>query len=355
VRVTPARLFRNAAAATIVVFVNVVLIAYVVSAMTDSPLAGGLLASASPARRALPPTSTPTTLPITSTTARSDGQPAAVAPVTTQPPHLSAPTTSVPRPSTTVAPARRSPAPPSTSAPTTAPVQPAQTTTPAPAPAQAPGEGLHAVVDVGDPMADIAPDPDFLGDCGSASYDDSSRCADAVLTAIDNARADEGLGAMVLPANWTSLSAAQQLFVATNLERTARGLPPVAAMVGALDVEAARSVLSGTDPVPPLGFAAQWWTGNWAGALGNPLEALYYWMYDDGLGSPNVACTTTNQSGCWGHRQNVLVQQRCTPCVAGAAWGTTTGGTTSTTEMIVGTQGSPPVDFTWQQEVASLG
>jgi hypothetical protein len=29
-------------------------------------------------------------------------------------------------------------------------------------------------------------------------------------------------------------------------------------------------------------------------------------MYDDGLGSPNVDCTASHRSGCWGHRHDIL-------------------------------------------------
>ena len=355
-RVTPARLLRNTAGAAIVVVINVALIAYVVTAVTGSSLPVAVLASRSLPR---PAPSTPTaTVTLPSAPVAAPGGTARVAsttPTVTQPPRLSPPTTSVPDPSTPASVPRptRPAAASSTSAPTTAPSTP----TPAPSavrsasPSAPSTEGVHAVVDVGDPIADIAPDPNFLDDCGSTSYNDSTQCVSAVVAAIDNARADGGLGAMDLPTNWTSLSPAQQLFVATNLERTARGLPAISALAGALDVAAAQSAASGSDPVPPLGFPARWWTGNWAGALGNPLEAMYYWMYDDGLGSPNVACTATDLSGCWGHRRNVLVQQSCTPCVAGAAWGATGNGAASATEVIVGTPGPTPTDFTWQQEL----
>jgi hypothetical protein len=29
-------------------------------------------------------------------------------------------------------------------------------------------------------------------------------------------------------------------------------------------------------------------------------------MYDDGLNSPNATCTKSDESSCWGHRENVL-------------------------------------------------
>ncbi|MHB1500836.1 MAG: hypothetical protein ACYCYK_06665 [Candidatus Dormibacteria bacterium] len=33
---------------------------------------------------------------------------------------------------------------------------------------------------------------------------------------------------------------------------------------------------------------------------------VYAWLYDNGPGSGNTGCTATNQSGCWGHRAELL-------------------------------------------------
>ena len=95
---------------------------------------------------------------------------------------------------------------------------------------------------------------------------------------------------MVLPSNWRQLSPEEQIFVATNLERTARGLPPLTAMATSLDQAARQGAAQNTDPGPPGGFPYSQWTSNWAGAVGNPLEAIYFWMYDDGAGSANIDC-----------------------------------------------------------------
>jgi hypothetical protein len=151
------------------------------------------------------------------------------------------------------------------------------------------------------------------------------------------------------------LSAERQLFVSTNLERTARGLPPLSAMASELDQTAEQAAAQGSDPTPPSGFPYSRWGSNWAGAVGNPLEAMYFWMYDDGPGSANVECTPSNQSGCWGHRDNVLLVLSCNTCVMGAGWsdhGYDNG--PSMTEILVDTSGDPPVDFTWQEESAYL-
>lgn len=156
---------------------------------------------------------------------------------------------------------------------------------------------------------------------------------------------------MALPSNWTSLTVEQQIFVVTNLERTVRGLPPLAGMVDALDQSAAQGAASGTDPSPPSGYPYSEWGANWAGAVGNPLEAMYYWMYDDGEGSANIDCTSTNTSGCWGHRDNVLLNMACDTCVIGTGYSATGwNGDPSMAELLVEQSSQPAMVFTWQQE-----
>ncbi len=240
--------------------------------------------------------------------------------------------------------------PPTPSTPTTAPpAVPTPTAPPAPA-STAPAADAPGVL-----PANIAPQPDFLSSCSGTQYDDSSPCVGATLQAIANGRSHEGLPPMVLPSNWAQLSPAQQIFVATNLERTARGLLPLAAMATSLDQAAAQGAARNTDPEPPGGFLYTQWGSNWAGAVGNPLEALYFWMYDDGTGSANVDCTTSNQTGCWGHRENILLRLSCEVCLMGTGWDPTGySGDPSMTELLVETSGDPSVGLTWQQESAYL-
>jgi hypothetical protein len=173
----------------------------------------------------------------------------------------------------------------------------------------------------------------------------------ATLQAIDNGRQAEGLPAMTLPGNWGSLSPQQQLFVATNLERTVRGLPALIGMSPSLDQASQVGAAANVDPSPLPGFGFVQWGSNWAGAVGNPLEAIYFWMYDDGPGSSNIDCTSSNTSGCWGHRDNVLLQLACQDCVMGVGYVSTAyQGTPSWTELLVEATGSVPLDFTWQQQ-----
>jgi hypothetical protein len=169
--------------------------------------------------------------------------------------------------------------------------------------------------------------------------------------AIDNARAHEGLSGLSLPSNWYQLSVTEQLYVSTNLERTVRGLPPLVAMATALDQAATQGAAQNTDPSPPSGFPYSQWGSNWAGAVGNPLEAIYYWMYDDGPGSSNIDCTASNTSGCWGHRDNVLMDLACQMCVMGTGYEPTAwNGDPSMAEILVDTSGKPAEDFAWAQE-----
>jgi hypothetical protein len=210
---------------------------------------------------------------------------------------------------------------------------------------------VRSVPTPADPAANIPPSPNFLSDCAANAYDDSQGCVTATVQAIDNARAHEGVGPMNLPSNWYSLSVTQQTFVMTDLERVARGMAPTSEMASNLEGAAQQGASANQDPSPPAGYPYSQWGSNWAGEMGNPLEALYYWMYDDGLGSSNIECTASNTSGCWGHRHNVLMAMACHPCVMGVGYDAHAyNGTPSLTELMVDTSGSPAADFTWNQE-----
>jgi hypothetical protein len=322
--ITTARLVRRSVSALVVVLLNMALVLYVATEASASPPSGHPLRASGPASDAQAPSTADPATPITDP-----------APVT----DTRAPTPTIPSISTgPMTTTEASPTPTSTASPVTV----------APAPSFA--EHLVPAPSSPDPTSNIAPFPNFLGTCGSVAYNDEPDCLWLVVAAIDNARAIEGLAPMVLPTNWTALTAPEQLFVATDLERTARGLAPLSAMAGALDVAAAQSAAAGADPALPPGFAWTSYGSNWAGTVANPLEAIYYWMYDDGLGSSNIDCSASNRSACWEHRRNVLLPLVCDPCVMGAGWSTTTNGTWSVTELIVDTRGSPSSDFTWAQE-----
>ncbi|HXW35295.1 MAG TPA: hypothetical protein VEJ87_12010 [Acidimicrobiales bacterium] len=213
----------------------------------------------------------------------------------------------------------------------------------------------QGVIPPAQPSGNILPSPNFLQICDDARYDDSSTCVNATVEAIDNARTTEGLAGLVLPGDWYWLTPEEQMLVATNLERTVRGLAPLQGLAIALQPSSEAAAADSSDPSPPGGFPFLSWGGNWAGGLGNPLEAMYLWMYDDGVGSPNVECTAPGQPGCWGHRDNVLAPMNCQPCVMGAGFDSTGWqGVPAWSELLVDTWGNPPLAFGWSEVLPSL-
>jgi hypothetical protein len=136
------------------------------------------------------------------------------------------------------------------------------------------------------------------------------------LTAIDNARAQEGVGPMnISEAALEALPTDQQVLTVVNDERTDRGLPPINYVTAQLDSYAQSGANAGADPTFPstlTGGAPITFGGSiWAGGLSSVLEADYYWMYDDGYSgssTSNSACSASNPSGCWGHRDIILHQ-----------------------------------------------
>ena len=162
--------------------------------------------------------------------------------------------------------------------------------------------------------------------CGAAT---GPACQQAVLDAIDRARAAEGVGPLVLPSSYGSLSLAEQLLLLANLERVDRGLPGFAGLSAQLDGLALSGADANNDPAGPAGTS---WGSNWAGGEATALLADFDWMYDDGVGSPNMDCSAQQQSGgCWDHRQNILGNYGSHPSMGAAA--TTVGGVSSMTEV----------------------
>jgi hypothetical protein len=157
------------------------------------------------------------------------------------------------------------------------------------------------------PSANISADPNLVAAC--RSLNDEGGCINSTVLAIDNARADEGIGPMELPTDFAELTPSEQLFVMVDCERVDRGLTPIAGELTSLDQVAGTAAQDQSDPsVPPDGIAdlaVAAWVGNWASTESEG-DALYEWMYDDGLGSINIDCTAADESGCWIHRDNIL-------------------------------------------------
>jgi len=157
----------------------------------------------------------------------------------------------------------------------------------------------------------------------------ATACQLAVVWGIDQARASEGVRPLELPSNYDSLSVAAQLLVLTNLERVDRGLPGFTGLSAPLDHLANKGATANSDPNGPAGRV---WGSNWAGGEASALLADYDWMYNDGLGSPNLDCTTATPNGCWDHRLIILSNYGPHPSM-GAAW-TKVDGVTSLTELL---------------------
>jgi hypothetical protein len=174
---------------------------------------------------------------------------------------------------------------------------------------------------------------------------------------LDKARAKVGLPAYKLPANFRSLTSAQQLFILTNLDRIQYGLPPIAGMTAALGADAlVRGVVPGTDPSPSNTTNVLGWTANWAAGYRNAPFAYEAWMWDDGLGSSNVDCTKANTSGCWGHRHDILWKFGSTAVTAmGAATGIGPGHGRGYAMLLVGGNAGykPTYSYTWAKAVAA--
>ena len=95
-----------------------------------------------------------------------------------------------------------------------------------------------------DPTRTLSPHPDYTKVCTNG-LDSSASCLDAVVAAVDTARAAEGVKPMTLPSDFGRLPVPQQLLVAINLERVDRGLRPFAGLTASLDGNAQRGADSG--------------------------------------------------------------------------------------------------------------
>jgi hypothetical protein len=131
----------------------------------------------------------------------------------------------------------------------------------------------------------------------------SAACEQGSISALDAAMTGEGLSPTSLPADFWSLPYDQQLLLLANGDRTARGLAALSGPEAALDADALAGAQAHTDPGAPGGAGS--WTANWAETV-NSVAAEFMWMYDDGLGSENIDCTASHQSGCWIHREDIL-------------------------------------------------
>jgi hypothetical protein len=128
-------------------------------------------------------------------------------------------------------------------------------------------------------------------------------CDAHALADVDAARRGEGIAPMTLPGDFASLSVPERLLALVDLERVDRGLPRALGLTRQLNAAAQRAAAAETDPIGPSGYS---WGSNWAGGSRSTAFDDFSWMYDDGFGSQNLACRSPIDSGCWGHRDNIL-------------------------------------------------
>jgi hypothetical protein len=167
------------------------------------------------------------------------------------------------------------------------------------------GDRLISTEATENPTRSRSPGPSFLQYCirhGSRYSGTIQLCDDAARYNIDQARHSEGLGQIALASGLSSEGNDTQLVLITDAERTSRGLPRLDETVP-LDARAISAAYAETDPTGPPDHD---WVSNWAGNYRTPLAADYAWMYDDGPGGTNEACTSPSAPGCWEHRDNIL-------------------------------------------------
>ena len=237
--------------------------------------------------------------------------PPTLSPSTTLPPTTTtAPSKHIPTTTTTTSPP---PPPPPTSPPTTRPII-IQTTTTTAAPQP---KNLHSSTGNCNPSVSMAPDPNFYGACPDNSLDLSGVCEEEALQAIDHARASEGLGPMELPSDWSGLTGAEQLFVATNLKRTAQGLLLTKAWQRRSSLRLSRRQTAAQTPCRRAVFPLTSGRATRGTATPIPLKPCMYGCMTT-VRARRTQCVPGNTSGCWGHRQDILASFLCILLVGSA-------------------------------------
>ncbi len=221
-----------------------------------------------------------------------------------------------------------------------------------------------AILPPGNPRYSLGVGEYLPGSCAGVR-DFSSACMTDSLGMINAGRRSEALAPLQLPANWQSLTVAQQLFVLTALERTARGLPADGGLSASLNSAAVSGADAGTDP----SGGASGLDALWAGGEPNAIVVVADWMYEDGLFrsgfSENLNCSSATLSGCWQHRDILLhdgVSGSCgQTCAVGAGYsssgysGAAAAGTGSDSYAEVFARGgSGSESFTWAAERKAL-
>jgi hypothetical protein len=219
----------------------------------------------------------------------------------------------------------------------------------------------HTPRDLAAPVRSVQPAPDYTVVCAPLGGDSTSTCLRVTLDAIDRAREREGVGPMVLPANFAQLSVPEQLFVAVNEERVDRGLAPFPGLSSTLDRGAQDAAELAQLPAR-LGRGYAEVNQEWIGAVDNGLDADYQWMYFDGPGSGVPQCSGSQTTGCWVDRQIVLDRFGSGRLVMGAGWDASgdmspgdQGGSSLAATLAVTSPGvGGSFTYTWKDALAAM-
>ena len=215
-------------------------------------------------------------------------------------------------------------------------------------------------------VSNIAPTPNFMAVCTPGGFDESAPCMSAIDAAFQNALSTERVPINFNAQLLSMQSPSIQLFIAANIDRIARGLPPFEDLLGQLNTIARRGVARGTDPTiaespdPQIGGQSViGWGSNWGRGTYNALGTEYFWMYEDGVNGYNVACSGSRLDGCQGHRANILAtyaksKAYCTNGKITLSMGSAfamKGGTPSFGEIFIATCNAPVggIVTTWNQ------
>ncbi len=156
----------------------------------------------------------------------------------------------------------------------------------------------------------------------------------------------EGLAPLPLPSNWSSLTDPQQGFVLMNLERLERNETPIVGISTILDGYASEGATANTDP--PVSFITDGVGGSiWASGSFTTFAMMAFLYYDGpGAGDFNLDCTASDNSGCWGHRDNILDGSTNENLAVGVA-----DGSNGDAAAVISDQYAD-FNFTWAQELA---
>lgn len=195
---------------------------------------------------------------------------------------------------------------------------------------------------ISDPATITAPSQQFVAACdGMGTSQAANQACDGVaIPEFNSARAKEGVKPLVLPEDFDTLSVPLQVLAITDLERVDRGLAPVPGLSSYLNSLAQQGANANDHPpFAPLGNGRSQVTVNWAGT-DSALLAAFMWMYWDGPGSGNLSCQNANDSGCWGHRHDLMYSYE-SPIAMGA--GVAQG---SIAQELIGGDTADPIDVT---------